>query len=350
MADFMDYTEAEFENRYYEIKLITINGKESVADPRAVLLGGQPGAGKSSMIKKFETLFPDKGVVIISGDDYRKYHPHFDGLYAQYGDDYVNHTQKFSSQVTERLIEELSREKYNLIIEGTLRTAMVPLKTADLLQERGYHVELAVMAVPPALSYAGTIERYERMKEIGTTPRMTTKLQHDNTVRSIVNSLDEVYRTGRFDDIRLFNRQSECLYRQTDTPMLNPKDILQREHNRGLTAGEKKYLDDVVKYIGSRWEKSGEYVLDDRKSMLESVRREAGSGYFRAELLENGFTVTENLMKNYNDLLNRSGRTWQLSEIADEYKSGNPAVQEIGCELEQQELAAKQVEIPENGV
>ena len=64
----------------------------------------------------------------------------------------MNHTQKFSPQVTERLIDKLSREKYNLIIEGTLRTSAVPLKTAELLKSRGYQVELAVLAVPPILS------------------------------------------------------------------------------------------------------------------------------------------------------------------------------------------------------
>lgn len=73
------------------------------------------------------------------------------------------------------------------------------------------------MAVPPILSYVGTIERYERMKEIGTTPRMTTKLQHDNTVNAIVESIEKVYQSGVFDDISLQNRKSECLYRMTDT-------------------------------------------------------------------------------------------------------------------------------------
>lgn len=211
------YTKSGFDRQYKDFykKLTAEIVKSNIS--QAVILGGQPGAGKTTLMGFFGQELGNEKVIFISGDDFREFHPHFNTLYNQYGDDYVNHTQKFSSQITERLIDELSREKYNLIIEGTLRTAEVPLKTAELLQERGYHVELAVMAVPPILSYAGTIERYERMKEIGTTPRMVYKHQHDNTVRSIVNSLDEVYRTGRFDDIRLFNRESECLYRHIDT-------------------------------------------------------------------------------------------------------------------------------------
>ena len=226
MEDFTEYTMYEFNRCYQKIKQIAVDQKEPVEKPEAVILGGQPGAGKSSMIKHFESLIADKGTAVISGDDFRKLHPHFDQLYAQYGDDYVNYTQKFSSQVTERLIDELSREKYNLIIEGTLRTSAVPIRTAELLKSRGYHVELAVMAVPPILSYVGTIERYERMKVIGTTPRMTTKMQHDNTVNAIVESIEKVYKSGVFDDISLQNRKSECLYRMTDTPDIHPGTVL----------------------------------------------------------------------------------------------------------------------------
>ena len=186
------FSEMEFDVIYKALKRCAIEDAFPSKIPKAIILGGQPGAGKSSLITRLK-MEKDNNIIVISGDDFRKEHPHFDKLYVKYGDAYVNHTQKFSSQVTERLIDELSKEKYNLIIEGTLRTAAVPINTARLLKSRGYNVELAVMAVPPILSYVGTIERYEKMKEIGTTPRMTTKQQHDNTVHAIVESIEKVY-------------------------------------------------------------------------------------------------------------------------------------------------------------
>lgn len=175
MGEIEEFSQSDFDEIYKDLKSRAVKESCKIDLPKAIILGGQPGAGKSSLITQLEVRQGEKAVV-ISGDDFRKEHPHFDKLYAQYGDDYVNHTQKFSSQVTERLIDELSGEKNNLIIEGTLRTSAVPLKTAELLKSKGYQVELAVLAVPPILSYVGTIERYEKMKEIGTTPRMTTKL------------------------------------------------------------------------------------------------------------------------------------------------------------------------------
>lgn len=340
MEDFTEYTMHEFNRRYQKIKQIAVDQKEPVEKPEAVILGGQPGAGKSSMIKHFESLIADKGTAVISGDDFRKLHPHFDHLYAQYGDDYVNYTQKFSSQVIERLIDELSREKYNLIIEGTLRTSAVPIRTAELLKSRGYHVELAVMAVPPILSYVGTIERYERMKEIGTTPRMTTKLQHDNTVNAIVESIEKVYKSGVFDDISLQNRKSECLYRMTDTPDIHPGTVLQHEHNRNITAEESSYLDNVVEYIEDRWnEHSG--VSADEPEVLTEMRVQVAYAQFKTALSENGLRLIEAVLDNLSELVKSTGRIWKLEDIAQAYTKGgniNQYISEIGNELKNQQL------------
>ena len=73
--------------------------------------------------------------------------------------------------MTEALIDSLSRIGYNLVIESTLRTAEVPLKTAELLRQRGYGVSLALMAVKPKISLVSCQIRYEEMRVAGTTPR-----------------------------------------------------------------------------------------------------------------------------------------------------------------------------------
>lgn len=338
MNDLEEYTDKEFENQYCYIKRLETKRAKVAVFPKAIILGGQPGSGKSSMIKNLGNLFQEAGTVVISGDDFRKQHPHFNDIYTRYGDEYVNYTQRFSSQVTERLIDELSKEKYNLIIEGTLRTAAVPIKTAKLLQSRGYQVELAVMAVPSVLSYVGTIERYEKMKEMGLTPRMTTKLQHDNTVRSIISSLDEVYHAAVFDDILLYNRKSECLYRQKETPEKNPREVLKFEHNRELTTAERTYLDNAVKFIEDCQRRNQD---DCYETSIQEMHVTVGESCFKYDLLKNGFVFTDQLQNNYNQLVKSTGRLWKLYEIADRFNSGkelNTALKNIGEELRAQEL------------
>ena len=104
---------------------------ERHSKPSAVLLAGQPGAGKtvlSSMLSK--ALHDD--VFFINADEYRRFHPHYQELHELYGSDAVPMTSTFSGAVTEALIHALSEEKLHLIIEGTGRTVAVPHKTAEL--------------------------------------------------------------------------------------------------------------------------------------------------------------------------------------------------------------------------
>ena len=48
--------------------------------PRVVIIGGQPGAGKSKQIDVAVQSFLDAGVAVINGDDYRMSHPQKDKI------------------------------------------------------------------------------------------------------------------------------------------------------------------------------------------------------------------------------------------------------------------------------
>ena len=148
-----NYTEKDF---LEALNLIVANaGKKAeinpVAHSRTVLLGGQSGAGKTTLHKVFIERF-GKNAVIINGDSYRSLHPLYREFDRKYGPESVNHTAAWAGRMTEAVIDALSDMGYNLIIEGTLRTAEVPTKTATLLRERGYAVSLALMAVKPEIS------------------------------------------------------------------------------------------------------------------------------------------------------------------------------------------------------
>jgi len=169
-----EFTDTEFETKKQRLVRALSDGCAPHEHPRAYLIVGQPGAGKTTMANIF-TRAEQEDAIFISGDDYRKDHPHFKELQEQYGDDAVLHTQKFAGRMTEALIDALSQQGYHLIIEGTLRTVDVPLKTKKLLEQRGYRVSLNVMLVRPEISYLSTLKRYAMMKAHGGTPRMTPK-------------------------------------------------------------------------------------------------------------------------------------------------------------------------------
>jgi len=205
-----EYTSAQFAEQYRSIKQWVTAHFSRVRNPKAFILGGQPGAEKTSL--QYLIQKQDRNVIVINADAYRKFHPYFFEIQRKYGTDSPKYTQPFINQVTEQLIDELSTESYNLIIEGTLRTATVPLNTCRALKDKGYRVELHVIAVKRAISYESTLLRYELAIQQGEIPRATAKAHHDMVADAIVDNLDIICRSKTFDDIRLFDREGKCLY------------------------------------------------------------------------------------------------------------------------------------------
>ena len=213
MKNLADFSPDQFEDALEDIlasriKCLTVKGDTA---PEAILLGGQSGAGKTTLHKIFKARFADD-VAIINGDEYRSYHPHYHELFEEYGSDSVKYTASWAGKMTEALIDSLSSMGYNLVIEGTLRTSEVPLKTAKLLRCKGYDVSLALMAVKPEISLVSCQIRYELMRLAGTTPRATDPAHHRLIVESIVGNLSVLEESGLFSSVSLYSRSGECLY------------------------------------------------------------------------------------------------------------------------------------------
>ena len=233
-------TPDEFLHQRDALICILTEGRTPAETPQAYLIAGQPGAGKTTMADLFTGAHAGN-IIFISGDAYRPFHPHIDELRAHFGDDAVLHTQEFAGRMTEALIDELSARGYHLIIEGTLRTQEAPLRTRELLVARGYRVSLNLLAVPPLLSYLGTLRRYARMQEFGMHPRRTPRDHHDRVVQGIAANLDALHQLHRFDAVRLYDRTGICLY-EASLQGRSPADVLRHEMARPLSADARDEL------------------------------------------------------------------------------------------------------------
>ena len=213
MSDEEKCTEGEFSEKFEELRWNLLNAYRPTLEsaPQAFLLGGQSGAGKTTLHKIVHRRLDGNGIS-INGDDYRKFHPRFLELQRIYGDEAVNYTAPWAGRMTEALIDSLSRIEYNLVIEGTLRTAEVPLKTAELLRQRSYGVSLALMAVKPEISLVSCQIRYEEIRVAGTTPRATDPAHHNKIIDQIVSNLGVLEASGMFDEIALYDRSQTRLF------------------------------------------------------------------------------------------------------------------------------------------
>ncbi len=245
-----EYTREEFLEVKEEMLTRLTEFKEVEEIKKGYILGGQSGAGKTTLHRIFKKELEDN-CIIINGDEFRPYHPRYKELKEAYGEDAVTKLSKFSGQMVEELVDTLSEEGYNLIIEGTLRTAEVPLKTAKKLKEKGYDVDLGLMAVKPQISYLSTIDRYEKMLDKGVNTRITPKEHHDKIVDSLAENVDIIYNSKEFSNIRIYDREENCLYNQKETPIKNPADV----------------MDDVLR--GKYSEKEFNHLLDIMEDIIE---------------------------------------------------------------------------------
>ena len=255
-----NYTDEEFQKVFQQILKFYKSRYSSQENPKAFLLGGQPGAGKSALENMIN--IEDK-YVSISGDDYRKFHPLYDKLNKIYGKDASKYTQKWSGEMVEHLLKEARKEKWNVILEGTLRKAELPIREAKDFKENGYSVELYVVVVKPKKSYLATLQRYEEMIVRCRIPRMTPKEHHDLVVNDIGDNLEIIYNSKAFDNIKLFDRENNLLYNYRENLDISPKNILEKEFYREWKIEE-------IKNFKEKWENLIKMV-ENRETLFEEI-------------------------------------------------------------------------------
>ena len=212
LQDIESYSSEDFDKALERTIDLLIFNKNISSTPHAVILGGESGAGKTT-IHRVKMMEYKGDYIVIDGDTYRAQHPHFRELQEKYGVDSVDYTKAFAGKMVEAVIDKLSSLKYNLIIEGTLRSAAVPIYTATLLKSKGYTVDFCLIATKPELSYLTTQLLYLEMMIVDPLQaRATPKDHHDDIVKSLVSNSNELEQSGLFESIQVYKRDLEQVY------------------------------------------------------------------------------------------------------------------------------------------
>ena len=125
--------------------------------PFAVIVFGQPGAGKSGLMGYSSTQFPS--AVALDIDDLRTYHPKAEEVKQKHPQIYEAVTGKFATDMMHILTPVLIDKKYNLVLHKTRGDDLVINDTIIPLQNEGYDVVLRVMAVHELESKLSALKR-----------------------------------------------------------------------------------------------------------------------------------------------------------------------------------------------
>ncbi|HEV4386526.1 TPA: zeta toxin family protein [Streptococcus pneumoniae] len=254
--EIQDYTDSEFKHALARNFCSLIREKKSSKQPIAILLRGQSGAGKTTIHRIKQKEFQGN-IVIIDGDSFRSQHPHYLELQQEYGKDSVEYTKDFAGKMVESLVTKLSSLRYNLLIEGTLRTVDVPKKTAQLLKNKGYEVQLALIATKPELSYLSTLIRYEELYIINPNQaRATPKEHHDFIVNHLVDNTRQLEELAIFERIQIYQRDRSSVYDSGENTT-SAAEVLQE-------------------YLFGKWSKVEEEMLKSGEERLKDLTNRNG--------------------------------------------------------------------------
>jgi predicted ABC-type ATPase len=123
--------------------------------PIAILTGGAPASGKSTFIKKYVDLDPDK-VYHIDADEVRAMLPEYKGWNA-------SQTHLETSDIVTKLIDTIGQPcEFDLIYDGTMNRADKYTDLVNKLHNLGYKVFIIYISIPKELSIERSRERYKK--------------------------------------------------------------------------------------------------------------------------------------------------------------------------------------------
>jgi predicted ABC-type ATPase len=248
--------------------------------PVAIILGGQNASGKSTLGKEFRQEYEAKGgIATIEGDALRDNHPKFDQYNLENDKLMAAYTARDSGRWTERLIDDISRIRCNMIVETTLRSREVVTGTVEKVSKMGYDVQAKVFVVSYDKSLLGCYARYEKLKA----ERGAGRFVPDHSLKAAYSGMPATLQALKEQDIcssiHLYTREGVLFdgnCRQTDIVALVRQERL------------RAYRPEEVKFLQAGWKDVGEKMLARGAGKEEFAEISARMKYRLGTMIEEG--------------------------------------------------------------
>ena len=195
-------------------------------------------------------------VVNCNADIFRDFHPQAEEIKQRFKEYYPQITAPFAQEWNKGLREYCEANRLNYILETTFSSGQKMNETIANLQQKGYRVEIKLLAVHPKLSLLSTHVRFEDMRLKENTGRLVGKEAHDSRYYMLAPTLFVVQGAALYNKLQLYGRSITMdgnNYQQgvsligTNPP--NSVQLLQEEIDRKWTAEVKAFFDDRVHYV-----------------------------------------------------------------------------------------------------
>ena len=185
-----------------------------VQQPVAIILGGQPGAGKAAL-SNYATAELGGNAVKIDADELRKYHPHLLKLMRENDRSAADLTHRDAAGWAVKLTNLAIKQHRNLVIDGTMRDPDSLAKLCSKLQSAGYRVDARVLAVNDLVSCLSIHHRYELQHEANGFGRWSNRVNHDLAFVGLPVTVDRLETGNLVDRMHVTNRSGTDIYDNT---------------------------------------------------------------------------------------------------------------------------------------
>lgn len=243
-------------------------GTAAVEKPRIVIVGGQPGAGKTKVVELSKREFQDQNVVIVSTDKLRAFHPRFNEIVGLDDKRSAVRTHDDASSWNRQLLQRCMETHRNVILEGVFKDEKRLASLIDDFKKNGYEVVVRFVAVHQRYSVWGIHNRYEKEKIVRGHGRFVPLGYHNQCYNKLLDSAALVEEQGAANCIEVYARDGECLFRNArdgkswkKSP--GAKAAIQKERSREFSQEER------MRYR-ENWERVFEY-MEKRHAPAEEI-------------------------------------------------------------------------------
>lgn len=178
--------------------------------PRALLLGGQTGAGKSVMTGVLTADPHWQQAASFGSDTLRVHHPDYQQLLQTDADTACFYTDPDARAWVGDALDHCVDQRFSVVFDSTMSRQPAAEAFAERFHGAGYRIDAAFVAAPAALSKLGVVARYLDSVEASGSGRFS--LNHDETYDGVVEVADWIDRTAPFDTVAVYRRNGDLLY------------------------------------------------------------------------------------------------------------------------------------------
>ena len=286
----IDISQSESNEIFNDIlfDFVEVKSPSASANPKGIILGGQPGSGKTYLKDEVMLEF-NEDFIFISTDDLRLYHPAY--LELQQNPETVqnaaNLVNPHASAWTEKLIKHCIENKYNLIIDSTLGgNIQAVYDTIDMFRSKDFEVHLRVMAVPAIISKLSIFLRYETQLAEKGFARWTRMEDHDDRFEILEENLTHILMHKTPNSIAFYIRE----YDKNGTIKLPQFEYIDCKHvTKKLELLEQKYWYLFQSYREQLLIKETLFLINTLNTIVKLIQNRGGSlenfnSYIREDL------------------------------------------------------------------